>query len=107
MGDFFKTSVITNANAMSPRTCLFLFPVSLISSHIFFPGSAFGQHESVKDADSLIQKLSNAETDTARILLKCQIGEAYRATNKPDTSFFTAKATGAGYCRIELGVMIL
>ena len=51
--------------------------------------SVLGQQEIFKDADSLIKKLSAASTDTARILLKCRLGEAYRS-NKPDTSLILA-----------------
>ena len=38
---------------------------------------------------SLLQKLSAATTDTARILIKCSLGEAYRSNN-PDTSLILA-----------------
>src|SRR5688572_15104069 len=54
-----------------------------------------GQQETFKDADSLLKKLSEASTDTARILLKCKLGEAYRA-NKPDTSLLLANEALSG-----------
>src|SRR5687768_10276443 len=54
-----------------------------------------GQQETLKDADSLLKKLSAASTDTARILLKCKLGEAYRASN-PDTSLLLANEALAG-----------
>ena len=50
---------------------------------LFFPAS--GQQETFNDVPGLLQKLSNSTTDTATILLKCKLAEAYRA-NKPDTS---------------------
>src|SRR5688572_17346963 len=54
-----------------------------------------GQQETFKDADSLLKKLSEASTDTARILLKCKLGEAYRANN-PDTSLLLANEALSG-----------
>ena len=62
----------------------FTFLLSLISFN-----SVLGQQEIFKDVDSLMKKLSAASTDTARILLKCKLGEAYRANN-PDTSLILA-----------------
>jgi two-component system, NtrC family, sensor kinase len=64
----------------------FYFTVFL--SIIFFI-SVSGQQETFKDVDSLLQKLSQAKTDTARVILKCKLGEAYRANN-PDTSLLLA-----------------
>jgi len=52
---------------------------------IIFSIPVFGQQEVYKDVPSLLQRLSVATTDTARILLKCSLGEAYRSNN-PDTS---------------------
>jgi len=61
------------------RLMLILFLV------IIFSIPVFGQQEVYKDVPSLLQRLSVATTDTARILLKCSLGEAYRSNN-PDTS---------------------
>jgi len=52
---------------------------------IIFLTPVFGQQEVYKDVPSLLQRLSIATTDTARILVKCSLGEAYRSNN-PDTS---------------------
>jgi signal transduction histidine kinase len=51
--------------------------------------SVSAQQEAFKDVDSLLKKLSTATSDTARIILKCKLGEAYRA-NDPDTSLLLA-----------------
>ena len=51
--------------------------------------SAFGQQEIFKDVPGLLQEYSSAKTDTARIILKCRLAEAYRS-NKPDTSIILA-----------------
>ncbi len=56
---------------------------------IIFCGSAFGQEETFKDAERLIQELSQTRTDTARIILKSRLSEAYRSNN-PDTSLILA-----------------
>jgi len=61
-----------------------IFLLSVIS---FISVSA--QQEAFKDVDSLLKKLSTATSDTARIILKCKLGEAYRA-NDPDTSLLLA-----------------
>jgi len=61
-----------------------IFLLSVIS---FISVSA--QQEGFKDVDSLLKKLSTATSDTARIILKCKLGEAYRA-NDPDTSLLLA-----------------
>jgi signal transduction histidine kinase len=45
----------------------------------------FAQVETYRDADRLLKKLAATTTDTTRIILKCKLGEAYRA-NQPDTS---------------------
>jgi two-component system NtrC family sensor kinase len=50
---------------------------------------AAAQQESYNDVSRLLKELSFAETDTARIMIKCRLGEAYRANN-PDTSFLLA-----------------
>ncbi len=60
------------------------FLVSMIS---FIPVS--GQQETFKDVPGILQKITEATTDTARILLKCKLAEAYRG-NKPDTSLILA-----------------
>jgi two-component system, NtrC family, sensor kinase len=52
-------------------------------------GSAFGQEERFKDVERLLQELSQARTDTARIILKSRLSEAYRSNN-PDTSLILA-----------------
>ena len=52
-------------------------------------GSVFGQRETFKDADRLTQELSQAKSDTALIVLKCRLSEAYRSNN-PDTSLILA-----------------
>jgi two-component system NtrC family sensor kinase len=52
-------------------------------------GSAFAQEETFKDAERLIQELSQARADTTRIILKTRLSEAYRS-NKPDTSLILA-----------------
>lgn len=53
---------------------------------ILFIYPVLGQQESFNDADSLLRLLAKTSSDTARILLKCKLGEAYRA-NDPDTAF--------------------
>ncbi|MCL6257639.1 ATP-binding protein [Aquiflexum sp. TKW24L] len=63
---------------------LFIFLILIISC-----GSAFAQMETFKDAERLIQELSQAKTDTARIVLKSRLSEAYRSNN-PDTSLILA-----------------
>ena len=55
----------------------------------FSLGSVLGQQETFRDADSLLRAISKANSDTGRILSKCRLGEAYRAS-KPDTSFILA-----------------
>src|SRR5688572_3852614 len=62
----------------------FIFLLSVLS---FISVSA--QQEAFKDVDSLLKKLSTATSDTARIILKCKLGEAYIA-NDPDTSLLLA-----------------
>ena len=47
------------------------------------------QQETFKDVDGLLKSLSEETSDTARIILKCKLGEAYRANN-PDTSLLLA-----------------
>jgi two-component system NtrC family sensor kinase len=58
-----------------------LFALLLFASYI----PVIGQQETYNDVPALLQKLSAAGSDTARILLKCRLGEAYRS-NDPDTS---------------------
>jgi len=50
---------------------------------------AAAQQETTNDAPRLLKELASATTDTARIILKCRLGEAYRSNN-PDTSFILA-----------------
>jgi tetratricopeptide (TPR) repeat protein len=64
----------------------FFLTVLSITSGLFF---ATAQQESTNDAPRLLKELASATTDTARIILKCRLGEAYRS-NKPDTSFILA-----------------
>jgi len=61
--------------------------ICLVSVLSFIPVS--GQQETFKDVPDLLQKITEATTDTARILLKCKLAEAYRG-NKPDTSLILA-----------------
>jgi two-component system, NtrC family, sensor kinase len=61
-----------------------IFLILIISSC-----SAFAQEETFKDAERLKQKLSQATTDTVRIILKSRLSEAYRGNN-PDTSLLLA-----------------
>ena len=73
--------------------------------------SIFGQQEDFKDVPGLLQQLSVAKTDTARIILKCRLGEAFRA-NKPDTSFILATealsgATAIGFKKGEVRSLIV
>jgi len=58
----------------------------LITGCLFFVAA---QQETTLDAPRLLKELASATTDTARIILKCRLGEAYRS-NKPDTSFILA-----------------
>src|SRR5678815_3284047 len=62
----------------------FIFLVSVLSFIL-----VSGQQETFKDVPDLLQKITEATTDTARILLKCKLAEAYRG-NKPDTSLILA-----------------
>jgi len=63
-----------------------LLTVILITGWAFF---AAAQQESPHDVPRLLKEYASATTDTARILLKCKLGEAYRSS-KPDTSFILA-----------------
>jgi len=86
------------------------FYLTLLVSAISFI-SVSSQQESFKDVDSLLQKLSQATTDTARIILKCKLGEAYRANN-PDTSLLLANealsgSTGLRFKKGEIHALIL
>lgn len=80
---------------------LFIFLILIISS-----GSAFAQEETFKDAKKLLQELSQAKTDTAKIVLKSRLSEAYRSNN-PDTSLIFAnqalsKAREIGFKKGEI-----
>jgi signal transduction histidine kinase len=71
----------------------------------------YGQQENFKDAPGLLQQLSVAKTDTARIILKCRLGEAFRS-NKPDTSFVLATealsaSTAIGFKKGEVRSLIV
>ena len=50
---------------------------------------AAAQQETARDVPRLLQEHASATTDTARIIIKCKLGEAYRSSN-PDTSFLLA-----------------
>ena len=50
---------------------------------------AYGQQETLRDVPALFTQLAEARSDTARILLQCKLGEAFRS-NKPDTTFLLA-----------------
>ena len=85
------------------------FLTILLLATLFFAGSA--QQESYRDVDSLLKELSAATADTSRILLKCKLGEAYRANN-PDTSNVLAtqalsRSTEIGYKKGEMRALIL
>ena len=56
---------------------------------------AAAQQESYNDVPRLLKELSFAKTDTARIMIKCRLGEAYRS-NDPDTSFLLATEALSG-----------
>jgi two-component system, NtrC family, sensor kinase len=80
---------------------LLIFLILIISS-----GSAFAQEETFKDAERLLQELSQARTDTASIILKSRLSEAYRSNN-PDTSLILAnqalsKAREIGFKKGEI-----
>jgi two-component system NtrC family sensor kinase len=64
----------------------FILTTLSVAAWILF---ASAQQETTNDAPRLLKELSLATTDTARIILKCRLGEAYRS-NKPDTSFILA-----------------
>jgi tetratricopeptide (TPR) repeat protein len=66
----------------------------------------FGQEETFKDAERLLLELSLARTDTASIILKSRLSEAYRSNN-PDTSLILAnqalsKAREIGFKKGEI-----
>jgi tetratricopeptide (TPR) repeat protein len=63
-----------------------ILTVLSMTSWLFF---ATAQQETTNDAPRLLKELASATTDTARIILKCRLGEAYRSSN-PDTSFILA-----------------
>ena len=75
-----------------------LYLTVLLSAMSFVPVS--GQQEIFKDVESLKKKLSQTSSDTARILLKCRLGEAYRSNN-PDTSLILANEALTGSTQIK------
>jgi len=87
------------------KACL----VILLSVFSFIP--VFGQQENYKDVPGLLQQLSAAKTDTARIILKCRLGEAFRSNN-PDTSFLLvtealSSSTAIGFKKGEIRSLIV
>ena len=69
------------------------------------------QQETFKDVDGLLKSLSEETSDTARIILKCKLGEAYRANN-PDTSLLLANealsaSNGMKFKKGEIHALIL
>ena len=54
-----------------------------------FCAAVSGQQQNFEDVPRLLADLSNASTDTGRLLIKCNLAEAYRSNN-PDTSFILA-----------------
>lgn len=69
------------------------------------------QQETFKDVHGLLKNLSEATSDTARIILKCKLGEAYRANN-PDTSLLLANealsaSNGMKFKKGEIHALIL
>jgi len=86
------------------------FYLTVLFATISF-ASVLGQQESFNDADTLIKRISEATTDTARILLRCKLSEAYRG-NKPDTAFILAtealsKSTAIGFKKGEIHALIV
>jgi len=81
--------------------------INLIVLIIMISGSSvFGQQETFEDAARLIQELSKATSDTAKIVLKSRLSEAYRSNN-PDTSMILAnqalsKAREIGFKKGEI-----
>jgi two-component system, NtrC family, sensor kinase len=80
---------------------LLIFLILIISC-----GSAFSQEETFKDAERLLQELSQARTDTGRVVLKSRLSEASRSNN-PDTSLILAnqalyKAREIGFKKGEI-----
>src|SRR4029079_16199360 len=63
------------------------FLIVLLTAFSFIP--VLGQQENYKDVPSLLQKLSAATTDTARIIIKCSLGGENRS-NDPATSLILA-----------------
>lgn len=49
----------------------------------------FSQQESYRDVPTLLSQYNRAVADTAKIMIKCRLAEAFRS-NKPDTSFLLA-----------------
>lgn len=49
----------------------------------------YSQQENYKDVPLLLKQYSDAQSDTAKLILKCRLAEAYRST-VPDSSFLLA-----------------
>ncbi|HEU4858640.1 MAG TPA: hypothetical protein VFT15_02345, partial [Chitinophagaceae bacterium] len=85
-----------------------LFICILIIGNALLP--AYGQHENFKDVPGLLQNLSAATTDTARVMFKSRLAEAYRS-NDPDTSLILASealsgATKLGFKKGEIHALV-
>jgi two-component system NtrC family sensor kinase len=85
------------------------FYLVILLSIVSFAATA--QQENYKDVPRLLQQLSAAKTDTARVIIKCSLGEAFRS-NKPDTSFILANealstSTQIGFKKGEIRSLIL
>jgi signal transduction histidine kinase len=81
--------------------------ISIISCSFF----SVAQQEVYTDVPGLLRNLSDATTDTARILLKCSLAEAYRS-NDPDTSYLLAtealsSATKLGFKKGEIRSLLV
>src|SRR5687768_12572777 len=50
---------------------------------------SYCQQESYKDAPALLKQFAETSSDTAKLMIKCRLAEAYRS-NMPDTSFLLA-----------------
>ncbi len=75
------------------------FYLSVLLSAMSFV-SALCQRETFKDADSLMKQLSLATADSARLILKSKLAEAYRS-NKPDTALLLANEALSGSQKIS------
>ena len=85
------------------------FYLVILLSIVSFAATA--QQENYKDVPRLLQQLSAAKTDTARVIIKCSLGEAFRS-NKPDTSFILANealstSTQIGFKKGEIRSLIV